>query len=80
MRYEGIWINRKRKDNSSEVEWREKRLKEYMEAFEKELRELRLDGFFLLSECDNKESKFSCSLKRERFKTLTGRVEIIRGK
>ena len=62
MRYEGIWINRK-KDNSSEVEWRDKRLKEYMEAFEKELRELRLDGFFLLSECENKESKFSCSLK-----------------
>ena len=41
-------------------------MKEYMEALEKELRELILDGFFLLNECENKESKFSCSLKRVR--------------
>lgn len=55
MRYEGIWINRR---DSSEAEWGEERLKEYMETFpRRELRELRSDGFFFLSESGNKENK-----------------------
>ena len=51
-----------------------------MEALEKELRELILDGFFLLNECENKESKFSCSLKSEKYSKGGTNVHLITNK